>query len=38
MLLIKKFYPRKLKTISIPQKDDKDKNIWTYSLDSKLKG
>ncbi len=38
MLLLKKFYPHKLKSVSIPQKDGKDKNVWTYSFDSKLKG
>ena len=36
--LIRKFYPHKLKVVSIPQKDDKHKNVWTYSFDSKLKG
>ena len=38
MLLIKEFYPHKLKSVSLPQKDDKDKKVWTYSFNSKLKG
>jgi len=35
--LIKKFYPHKLKPVSIPQADGTDKNILTYSFKSKLK-
>jgi len=36
--LIRKFYPHKLKSVCIPQKDGKDKSVFTYSFDSKLKG
>ena len=35
--LIKEFYFHKLKSISIPQSDGSDKNIFTYSFKSKLK-
>lgn len=36
--LIKKFYPHKLKAVSIPHQDNKAKNVFTYSFNSKLKG
>jgi len=35
--LIKEFYFHKLKSVSIPQSDGSDKNIFTYSFKSKLK-
>ena len=35
--LIKKFYPHKLKNVCIPQENGKDKSVFTYSFDSKLK-
>jgi len=35
--LIKQFYPHKLKAVSIPQQQNKDKNILTYSFNTKLK-
>jgi len=36
--LIRKFYPHKLKSVCIPQKDGQDKSVFTYSFNSKLKG
>lgn len=35
--LIKEFYSHKLKSVSIPQSDGSDKNVFTYSFKSKLK-
>ena len=35
--LIKQFYPHKLKAVGIPRKDGKDKKVFTYSFNSKLK-
>ncbi|MFH2004524.1 MAG: IS701 family transposase [Bacteroidota bacterium] len=35
--LIKQFYPHKLKAVRIPQENGADKNVFTYSFDSKLK-
>jgi len=35
--IIKKFYPHKLKAIHLTQKNGKQKNLLTYSLESKLK-
>lgn len=37
MVLIRKFYPHKLKGLSIPQHGNKDKTVFTYSFNSKLK-
>jgi len=36
--LIRQFYPHKLKSVRIPQSNGKDKSVFTYSFDSKLKG
>ena len=35
--LIKEFYPHKLKNVSIPTSDGTDKNVLTYSFETKLK-
>jgi hypothetical protein len=35
--LIKQFYPHKLKAVSIPQANNEDRAILTYSFESKLK-
>jgi len=35
--LIKEFYPHKLKTVAIPQRDGTDKNILYYAFKSKLR-
>lgn len=35
--LIQKFYPHKLKAVALPQEDGKEKNVLTYSYQSKLK-
>jgi hypothetical protein len=35
--LIKKFYPHKLKSVNIPQKNGKHKDLLTYTFQSKLK-
>ncbi|MFH1691169.1 MAG: IS701 family transposase [Candidatus Omnitrophota bacterium] len=35
--LIRKFYPHKLKSVSVPTGDGTDKNVLTYSFETKLK-
>ena len=37
MPLIEQFYPHKLKAVRIPQNNDKDKSVFTYSFNTKLK-
>lgn len=37
ILLLKEFFPHKMKYITIPQQNGKDKNVLVYSLDTKLK-
>lgn len=37
MSLVLQFYPHKLKAVCIPQESNKDKSVWTYSFNSKLK-
>jgi len=35
--LIKQFYPHKLKAVDVPQENGKDKSVFTYSFNAKLK-